>query len=422
MRSNHRLKRRRSNLYSIEVVSLCIFLFLFLIPVFGSTQEDKKESRESAEIFSYHVEYQLKMTETPRYEPNIPKAEKRASVETIKAPVLEIGDTWVYESSDRRIWEVKVVRTESNLIITQSFFRGDFHAYDRNTLEPKYTIDQLGRRSEPTIPYVDFPLHIGKKWKQNVPSTSTTTIIREYKCLSYENVTVPAGKLKVAKIKFIQTSIGGPRTTSGDAYIWYSPEVRNIVKIQFEKTGYWIGAQDIELTSFKPKDKDVFLSQAEVEKKEIEEIPNKFSYLIENGAKMIRENEYENVLHMIEKLPSEKKWDFRVKVLENFAYLKGYFVSKNRQYGKNWQSFYKPMVFSRDKIATPILVELLKDDDPYVRSFTAKALGYLGDKRALGELKRIADQDQNSKVRSRAKWAYEQVAGDRSPGEPLEED
>ena len=211
-------------------------------------------------------------------------------------------------------------------------------------------------------------------------------------------------------------------TKTGTAYIWYSPEVKNIVKIEFEKTGHWIGYEDYELVSFKPKDKDVFLSKAELEKKEIEKIPDKFSYLMENGVKMIRENEYENVLYMIGKLPSEKKWDFRIKVLENFANLKGFVVTKRKEYGKEWKIFYKPMVLSGNKIATPILVEFLKEDDPYMRDSAAKVLAYLGDKRALEELKRLADQDPYSKVRARAKWAYDQISAGGPPKEPVVED
>jgi hypothetical protein len=143
------------------------------------------------------------------------------------------------------------------------------------------------------------------------------------------------------------------------------------------------------------------------------EASNKFTYLIENGARMIRENEFEKVLDMIGELPSEKKGDFRAKALESSAYLKGYVVTKNKVYGKKWEVSYNSLIYSTDKSATPILVELLRDDNLYVRAFTAKALGFIGDKRALDELKRVAEKDKSSRVRSRAKWAYEQISGDK---------
>lgn len=142
-----------------------------------------------------------------------------------------------------------------------------------------------------------------------------------------------------------------------------------------------------------------------------EKASDTFIYLIENGARMIRENEFEKVLDMIGDLPPEKKGDFRTKVLESSAYLKGYVITKNKVYGKKWEVSYKSLIYSTDKSATPILVELLSDNNLYVRAFTAKTLGFIGDKRASEELKRVAENDDSSRVRSRAKWAYEQISG-----------
>jgi len=61
------------------------------------------------------------------------------------------------------------------------------------------------------------------------------------------------------------------------------------------------------------------------------------------------------------------------------------------------------------------LIDLLKDSDPYMRAFTAMALGYLGDQSALVELERIATQDQNSKVRARAREAYHKISVKKLP-------
>jgi len=154
---------------------------------------------------------------------------------------------------------------------------------------------------------------------------------------------------------------------------------------------------------------------AQEAKGEGKEPQDKFSYLIENGARMIRENEFERVLIMIGELSSEKKWNFRVKVLENFAYLKGYLVTRKKDYEKKWGDYYDTMCYSGDKTATIILIDLLKDSDFYMRAFTAMALGYLGDQSALVELERIAIQDQNSKVRSRAREAYNKISGKKLP-------
>lgn len=159
-----------------------------------------------------------------------------------------------------------------------------------------------------------------------------------------------------------------------------------------------------------------FTQEIKGEKKEVED---KFPSLIENGSRMIRENEFDKVLSEIQALPPEKRSDFRVRVLENSASLKAYLVTKKKEYGRKWQSDYKPMVYTRNMTATPILIDLLKDSDPYMRAFTARALGYLGDQRALEELKKVAQQDPNGKVRSRAKDAYEQLSGGKLPKEAL---
>lgn len=63
------------------------------------------------------------------------------------------------------------------------------------------------------------------------------------------------------------------------------------------------------------------------------------------------------------------------------------------------------------KAAIPQLIDLLKDNDPYIQAFTTRALGYLGDHTALEELEKVATQDQNPKVESRAKEACYRISG-----------
>ena len=157
-----------------------------------------------------------------------------------------------------------------------------------------------------------------------------------------------------------------------------------------------------------------FAQEGKEEKKETLDV---FSYLVENGSKMIRENDFEKVLGMIRELPPDKKSDFRVRVLENFAYLKGYLMIKDTEYGKKWQNDYKPMCYSLFKTANPILVDLLKDDNPYIRAFTSRALGFLGDHTALPELERLSTNDPNDKVRLRAREGYYRISGTRLPDE-----
>jgi len=147
---------------------------------------------------------------------------------------------------------------------------------------------------------------------------------------------------------------------------------------------------------------------------------DKFTSLIENGAKMIRENQVDEVVDMLRELPLEKKSDIRIKVIENFANLKGYVMTKRREYAERWKLSYKSVILSGDKSTTPILVELLKDENHYVRDYAAAALGYMGDERALEELQRVSDQDEKGKVRKRAQWAHDQISAKNPSGKSEE--
>jgi HEAT repeats len=142
---------------------------------------------------------------------------------------------------------------------------------------------------------------------------------------------------------------------------------------------------------------------------------DKFTYLIENGARMTRENQVDKVLDMIRELPLEKKSDFRIKVIENFANFKGYAMTRRREYGERWKLSYNSMILSGDKSATPILVEFLKDENHYVRDRAAVALGYIGDERALEDLNRVSDQDEKGLIRRRAQWAHDQIGAIKCP-------
>jgi hypothetical protein len=378
------------SLYLVGMLFPFIFVLLFLIPPSGFAQDVRRE--------------------------------KIAALEKVDVPVWEIGDTWIYQRADQKTWELRVVRIEGDLYIAENSFINNSIAFDKNTLEPKFIIDQKGDRSATRIPFIDFPLYVGKKWNQVVvvSSSTGTNIFREFTCLSHENVKVLSGSFNALSIKLKATGTKESRSIDTEACIWYSPEVKNIIKLEFKKTGNRPALRDYELISFRLKHKP--LVSETLEKRETSETVDKFSYLVENGSKMIRENDFEKVFGLIRELPPEKKGDFRIKVIENSANLKAYLITKKREYGKAWQVYYKTMCYSGDKTATPILVDLLKDSDPYMRGFTARALGYLGDQTALEALRRVATSDPNSKVRSRAKDAYKQLSGGNPLKGPFKED
>jgi len=173
------------------------------------------------------------------------------------APVWNVGDYWKFQFSDKRWWVFEVVRIEDNLYIIENPFASEFMAYDKNNFELKFLITKDGKRSKPGVTelYFDFPLYVGKKWSKMVtasPSQSPSLNISyslEFNCISHEDVTVPAGTFRALKIKYKQTNMIGP--TNGVAYIWWSPIVKNPIKMVYEKTGYWFERMDWELVSYK---------------------------------------------------------------------------------------------------------------------------------------------------------------------------
>jgi hypothetical protein len=56
-------------------------------------------------------------------------------------PIWNIGDSWKFGSG-----EIKIIRVEGDLYIAEDSSSSDLIAYDKNTLEKKFSIDKNGRR------------------------------------------------------------------------------------------------------------------------------------------------------------------------------------------------------------------------------------------------------------------------------------
>jgi len=104
---------------------------------------------------------------------------------------------------------------------------------------------------------LNFPLTIGKTWEDKFSSRASRSTIGDrenyyfetFRVLGWEDVEVRAGKFRALKLEYKQEILGRP-DAQGNAWNWYSPEVKYFVKCQYETTGLWIGINDWELTSF----------------------------------------------------------------------------------------------------------------------------------------------------------------------------
>jgi hypothetical protein len=176
--------------------------------------------------------------------------------EKIEAPVWNVGDKWVFDhggpmeviGSDTQGYSVKFsggmfARDASGIAV-----------FDRSTLNVK---NMLGKdRPEEYRGFrkkiLNFPLTLGKQWKgflqrdeqgsSDVAAMVPVEYPETFRVLGWEEVEVRAGKFKAVKLEYkihanVRGAIGWISGNEHKAWYWYSPEVKNFVKCQYEK-GY----------------------------------------------------------------------------------------------------------------------------------------------------------------------------------------
>jgi len=181
--------------------------------------------------------------------------------EKCDAPIWNVGDYWRYRYSNMKEWQYTVERIEEDSYIVDDYYGSYKNCFDRKTLRLLAYIDHKGDKKAVSSPfYIDFPIHVGKKWKKmftSPPSRGSSldiNYLNEYEVISHEDATVPAGTFKAFKIELKQTNYGG-KFASGKAYYWYSPEIKSIIKIEYEDIPYWTGFRNYALIKFELKDK-----------------------------------------------------------------------------------------------------------------------------------------------------------------------
>ncbi len=183
----------------------------------------------------------------------------------IEAPTLNVGDKWVFSDGIT----IQVIGKDENGYKVK--FQKETFLFDKSTLNRIYPVEgkkrQINRIALRKL--LDFPLVVGKKWKDNYSAqlkweeghnsarnTGTTSgdetqIFESYRVLGWEDVEVQAGRFKALKIEYKRewsSPIGGMR--EGKAWYWYSPEVKNVIRLQFDKSQIWSQYYGVELESF----------------------------------------------------------------------------------------------------------------------------------------------------------------------------
>jgi len=179
----------------------------------------------------------------------------------VEAPVWNIGDKWNLTGDVT----ITVVSADESSYAVKYFTSGGESVLicEKPSLNRIYSMDKDRR-----IKYegrnrrlFNFPLDIGKSWqdkyvvKPAALAEQEKTYLETFTVLGWEDVEVQAGKIKALKIEYKQEMIEQPtgRPKEGKLWYWYSPDVKYMVKCQYEKADYWFASYDWELTSFQLK-------------------------------------------------------------------------------------------------------------------------------------------------------------------------
>ena len=164
----------------------------------------------------------------------------------IEAPVWNVGDKWIWNSTDGATLNSEVVKVEGNSYIVKMEGDPDLYAYDKKTMNINLLLKKDGRRFKVDFAWrkvLDFPIFVGKSWidtayRKPAGYDIETTYIHEFRIDGVEDITTPAGAFKCYKIRLKLTNLSNH--SSGWVHYWYSPEVKNWIKREAENSWFWM--------------------------------------------------------------------------------------------------------------------------------------------------------------------------------------
>ena len=196
-----------------------------------------------------------KVTEVPRVPREVDLAKK-----SCEAPVWKIGDQWMYKTiKTGGIWTKEVVDIKEDLFILKITGIKTLLGYNKKTLNCTFLIEN-GKKVKSTDSFknvFDFPLFVGKKWSYTTSLSPSISNHNELKVEGVEEVKISAGTFAAYRIYYVQKRIGDAPGSNipveGWVRYWYSPEAKQLVKREVEKSTFWDtrkDQQDYELISY----------------------------------------------------------------------------------------------------------------------------------------------------------------------------
>ncbi len=185
-------------------------------------------------------------------------------------PTIAVGDTWVYETTDRQTGEKRgklrqVVIEAGDGIVVRIGKSERIYTREMNLVEVR-SGSTTTARYDPYWLQFSFPLEVGKRYEKSLQSTTrsgarTTRWQLKAHVVGTESVTTATGTFDAFKIVIDGTfnSEEGVRRWSGTRTetLWYAPAVKRHVRSEFEER--WRtsditsgNSESTELISFRP--------------------------------------------------------------------------------------------------------------------------------------------------------------------------
>lgn len=183
-----------------------------------------------------------------------------AQAPVAEAPAFQVGDEWRYTDGAA----LRVVAVEGEQVVTTLSPNQecpDCRYYRDKNFTVIKVVDKDGKpvdysrsdafNSSVGLKMLDFPLEIGKQWASSRRDRSRSTgryydYDETFKVEGYEEIQTKAGTFKAFKISLTQNNRAA--RWIGQATVWYSPDVKSMVKQEIH-TGGWT-RPDLELTSY----------------------------------------------------------------------------------------------------------------------------------------------------------------------------
>jgi len=176
----------------------------------------------------------------------------------VEKPAVKVGDRWIYSQVDLltnlviQTSTIEVLAVEGDTIRTRNTLANRTPTEDNSTTEDNIFDSQWnarhadGRTFKPVRPFYSFPLDVGKTWEgrlsyPNQKGDSQINSQMKGTVVGRESVTVPAGTFQTLRIvitgSYYSERAFGKRGGGGVGKwtIWYAPEVKRHVKLEYEE-------------------------------------------------------------------------------------------------------------------------------------------------------------------------------------------